>query len=124
MKKILLDTCILIDYFRGKENAVSYLENLPCTPYLSAASIAELYAGVREGKERHLLDTLVRYWQIIPLSTEIAQAGGQYRRDYFKSSGVGLIDGIIAATAIREKATLVTVNIKHFPMVELLVRPY
>ncbi len=48
----------------------------------------------------------------------IAAAGGLIRRDYGKSHGVGLADAIIAATVELRKADLVTLNRKHFPMLQ------
>ncbi|SDZ17212.1 PIN domain-containing protein [Nitrosomonas sp. Nm33] len=51
MANYLLDTCILIDFFRGNAKAAQFLEGLNDPPYLSALTVAELYAGVREGKE-------------------------------------------------------------------------
>jgi len=62
-------------------------------------------------------------FEIIPLDAEIAQKGGLYRRDYGPSHGVGLADALIAATAELQQARLVTLNAKHFPMLEVLV-PY
>ena len=56
MKEILLlDTDVLIDYLRSRVEAVEYLENLPESPIISAITVGELYAGVREGKEREIL---------------------------------------------------------------------
>ncbi|MBM4294349.1 MAG: type II toxin-antitoxin system VapC family toxin [Deltaproteobacteria bacterium] len=59
--------------------------------------------------------------EIIPVDAEIAQKGGLYRRDYGPSHGVGLADALIAATAELHQARLVTLNPRHFPMVEVAV---
>lgn len=55
MVQYLIDTCILIDFFRGNEKAAQFLEEFVHPPFLSALTVAELYAGVREGRERALL---------------------------------------------------------------------
>ncbi len=81
----MLDTCILIDYFRNKTPAIIYLESLEEVPFLSALTVAELYAGVREGSERLKLDLFVQSCSIQPITFEIAQLGGLYRRQYYKS---------------------------------------
>lgn len=120
----LVDTDDLIDFLRGRAESVSYLESLPEPPYVSAITIAELYAGVREGKERRLLDKLTDKLQVVAVSGEIAKQGGLLRRDYSKSHGVGVNDAIIAATADSENKPLITLNQKHFPMVENLAVPY
>ncbi|MEC4813948.1 MAG: type II toxin-antitoxin system VapC family toxin [Scytonema sp. PMC 1069.18] len=123
-KKLLIDTDVLIDYLRGKPQAIQYLENLTESLLISSITIAELYAGVREGKEREALDEFVRAFEVIPVNDEIAIKGGLYRRDYFKSHNVGLADAIIAATSEMKNAYLVTLNQKHFPMLINVIVPY
>lgn len=120
----LVDTDVLIDYLRDETVAVSYLESLPPPLLISAISVAELYAGVREGNERFALDEFLDAFEIVPVDEEIAVAGGLYRRGYGKSHGTGLSDALIAATATLRNATLVTLNHKHFPMPLSLTVPY
>lgn len=124
MANYLLDTCILIDFFRGNENAAQFLENLDNPPYISSLTIAELYAGVREGEERTMLDNLSQYLPVIPLDANIAVKGGLYRRQYGKSHGVGIVDALLAASAESNNLTLVMHNLKHFPMIENVYCPY
>ena len=121
---LVLDTDVLIDYLRDRAEAVSYVESLRPAPLISAGSIAELYGGVRDGEERARLDQFVRESMILPIDEAIAARGGLYRRDYGKTHGIGLIDALIAATAERQQATLVTLNRKHNPMVADLLVPY
>jgi predicted nucleic acid-binding protein len=83
-------------------------------------TVAELFAGVREGKDRKSLETL----QVVPLDEETAKLGGLWLRDYSKSHGVGLADALIAATAKLQGCTLVTLNTKHFPMLTTILSPY
>lgn len=122
--KRLLDTCVLVDFLRGKAQAKTFLLGLNQIPYLSALTVAELYGGVREGEERTQLDKLVHLFHVVPVSAEIGKKGGLYRRQYHKSHGVGLVDAIIAATAEDIGAAVVTLNKKHFPMISRLVVPY
>ena len=122
--KLLIDTDILIDYLRGREDAVHFLESQQISMFISAISLGELYAGVREGQERRILDDFIEYFKVIPLSSKIAVKGGLFRRDFGKSNGVGLADAMIAATAQSENATLVTLNQKHFPMISDVLVPY
>jgi predicted nucleic acid-binding protein len=123
---LLIDTDVLIDYLRGRSEAISYVESLTAPLILSVITVAELYSGVREGEERAALDNFVSAFEVIPVNDEIAVQGGLYRRDYGKSHNVGLADAIIAATAVSRGATLVTLNRKHFPMLPaaLVFVPY
>lgn len=122
----LIDTDILIDYLRGNENAVKFLddkfESSFC--YLSTITIAELYVGVRDGNERQIIEQFIKEFLIVDIDYEIALNGGLLRRDWGKSHGVGLSDALIAATAKKLKARLATLNIKHYPMFQDIFSPY
>lgn len=122
----LIDTDILIDYLRGYTKAVKFIDTsiAELTCYISIITVAELYAGVRDGNERHILEQFLQVFEIVSLNEETAQTGGLYRRDYRKSHGVGLPDALIAATAKYVGATLVTLNKKHYPMLTKVHVPY
>ncbi len=49
---------------------------------------SSLYAGVKEGAEQIALENFVSLFRVIPVTAEIAKAGGFYKRDYGKSHGV------------------------------------
>lgn len=121
---LLIDTDVLIDYLRGQASAIGYIESLSAQIYISSITVAELYAGVREGRERKVLERFLSIFWVVPIDQNIAEKGGLYRRDFFKSHNVGLADAIIAATAEVKGATLVTLNAKHFPMISNLMSPY
>ncbi len=123
-QKLLLDSDVLIDYLRGRAESINYLESVTAPLFISTITVAELYAGVREGVERQQLDLFLQAFYFVPLDTDIAVKGGLYRRDYGKSHGVGLSDALIAATATLQQATLVTLNKKHFPMLSDIHVPY
>jgi len=118
-----IDTDVLIDYLRGQPEAIAYLEGLTDPLLVSAVTVAELYAGVREGADRKALENFLIPFLVVPVDEAIARQGGLYRRDFGKSHGTGLADALIAATAELRHATLVTLNKKHFPMLTVLV-PY
>ena len=70
------------------------------------------------------LEKFVSLFRVIPVTFDIAKAGGLHKRDYDKSHSGGLADAIIAATAEAEKAELKTLNIKHYPMIKGLKPAY
>lgn len=59
-----------------------------------------------------------------PVTRQIARAGGPYRRDYGRSHGVGLAEGVIAATAVAVDAVLMTLNVRRYPMFDALEPAY
>jgi predicted nucleic acid-binding protein len=121
---LLIDTDVVIDYLRGLPEAVAYLENLEEALFISAVTVGELYAGIREGKERAALEIFLQGFEIVPVDDEIAKHGGLFRRDFGKSHGVGLADALIAASAEVHRLDLVSLNRKHFPMLPEMVVPY
>ena len=123
-KRLLLDTDVLIDFLRGQPQAVQLLEDTDCEFHVSAVSVAELYVGVRDGREREVLDQLMGLLRTIEISTEIAQQAGLWRREYGKSHGTGIIDALIAACADASQIPLATLNVKHFPMLPRVSAPY
>ena len=123
-KPLLFDTDVLIDYLRGRAEAISYIESCSERLMVSVISIAELYAGVREGKERRALTGFLSAFETLLLDQATAEKGGLYRRDYGKSHNTGLADALIAATAEVQQAQLITLNHKHFPMLKDVLVPY
>jgi predicted nucleic acid-binding protein len=121
---MLIDTDILIDYLRGHPSAVSFIEQNIDDLVVSAVSIAELYQGVREGHERTKLSRMISALTVLPLTQEIAETAGLFRRDYRDSIGCGLADCMIAATASEHHLALATLNDKHFRMLSSVTKPY
>ncbi|MBC8479497.1 MAG: type II toxin-antitoxin system VapC family toxin [FCB group bacterium] len=120
----LIDTDILVDFFRGYKKAVAFVNTHSSHITLSSIVVAELYAGVKGDSELNTLENFVSLFQVLPVTSEIAKTGGLYRRDYGKSHGVGLADAIIAATCEMENVELKTLNVRHYPMLRGLKPAY
>jgi hypothetical protein len=123
-KILLIDTDVLVDLNRMRPDAVTFMLRLSSRPCVSAVTVAELYAGVREGRERTELDSFISQCNIVAVDRRIAERGGLLLRQYRPSHGTGFADAIIAATAEVEQAQLVTLNQKHFPMLSDVLVPY
>ena len=120
----LPDTDVLIDFLRGYQQAIDFINTNASQIILSTIVIAELYAGVRGKQEIIILNDFVSLFDVISMNSEIAKIGGLYKRDFGKSHGVGLADAIIAATCHSKNAQLKTLNIKHYPMIKNLEPAY
>lgn len=121
---ILVDTDVMVDYLRGHDQAVIFLKEQAGRIILSSIVVAELYAGVKGDAEQATLDDVVSLFRVVPVTADIAKAGGLLKRDFGKSHGVALADAVIAATAQVENAELSTLNVKHYPMVPRLKPAY
>ncbi|MBP7634646.1 type II toxin-antitoxin system VapC family toxin [Candidatus Ozemobacteraceae bacterium] len=122
--RYLVDSDVLIDFLRGRPEAVEFLKLHFPNIHLSVISVAELYSGVREGGERRVLESALNSCHIMEVSNAIAIMAGSFRQTFGKSHGVCLPDALIAATAKEYGMHLVTLNVKHFPMFENVVAPY
>jgi len=122
MKTYLLDSDILIDYFRKRNEAVELVESLGREGELaiSILSITELRAGWSDKEAKIYLTRLYDIAKVVSISQKIAEQAGKYRQDFSKK-GIILhsIDAIIGTTAISHNYWLVTRNKKDFPMSEI-----
>ena len=126
-KPFLVDTDVLIDFLRGREQAVSFVSLESDRIILSSIVVAELYAGVWGGKgdtEQSTLERFLSLFRIVHVTAAIARLGGLYKRDYGRSHGVSLADAVVAATATLENAELKTLNVKHYPMFDAIQPAY
>ena len=121
---LLIDTDVLIDYLRGQTDAVAFLRKTKRALRVSSATVAELYVGVREGTEDDVLERFLGLLEVVEITSGIARRAGLWRRDVGKSHGTGLMDALIAASAESSGSTLVTLNDKHYPMLESVLVPY
>ena len=124
MATYLLDTSVIIDALNGKRNRDELLRELLQQGHLLACcsiNVTEVYAGLRPHEEmrtRELLESL----QYFPIIWPVARLGGLLKRDYGRR-GITLAttDVIVAAVALYHQLTLITDNLKHYPMKELSV---
>ena len=117
-KPILVDTDVLVDFLRGYGKAVTFIKRHSARIVLSSIVAAELHAGVKGDAEEAALEDFISLFRVLPVTGEIAKAGGLYKRDYSKSHGVGLAGAVLAATAEAENANLKTLNVKRYPMLK------
>ena len=123
----LIDTNIIIDALKSRRSRLEFLQRLSHSEPLAFCGIvvAELFAGFASPTEgsraqRDLLDTMV-YVSTPQVAAELA---GSFLHRY-KKRGItlSLSDAMIAAVAVTGGHTLVTENVKHFPMPELKLLP-
>ncbi len=121
---MLIDTDVLIDFLRGQPQAIEFLERHAEDLVISSVTVAELYQGVRDGEEQTKLARTVSAMTVLPLTEEIAERAGLYRRDFRATNGCGLADCMIAATASHHDLQLASLNARHFTMLPDVRVPY
>lgn len=122
--RLLFDTTILIDHLRGVERTRQCIKSAAGTKWISVVTRAELLAGVFDAEEREHVEALLSVFRVYDITARVAEQGGYFKRDYQPSHGTGLADALIAATVDIHGAQLVTLNTKHFPMLDDVVVQY
>ncbi len=122
MKTFLIDSDVLADFFQKRQYALRLIEKLTQEGNLtiSLLTVSELRAGWTKHQAAFFLPQLYDLTKPFGLTESISELAGELRYTY-KIKGIHLptIDTLIAATAIINEHTLVTRNIKDYPMPEL-----
>ena len=126
MISYLLDSDVLMDFFKKKKESVRIINSISKKGKLAASilSVTELRAGWSQEQCQFFLPRFYKFVSIKYITKEIAELAGKFRFEY-RSQGISLptVDTLIAATVIIEDCQLVTRNKKDYPMPELKLYP-
>ena len=124
MRPYLLDTTALIDYSKQYEpvrGRVQALLDSDSEIGVCGINVAEFFAGVPPAR-RHDWDDFfasLTYWEI---TMDAAVRAGGYRHVFARVGvAISLPDALTAAVAAGVRATIVTRNVRHFPMDDVTV---
>lgn len=121
---MIIDTNILIDFLKGKQEAVRFVSQLQSVK-ISVVVASELFSGVSNKNEMRNLREFLTFVEQIEVSKTIAEEAGLLRKKYFKSHGIEIPDAIIAATANYLQEPIVSLDKKHFSVLtDQLIIPY
>jgi predicted nucleic acid-binding protein len=115
----LFDSSVLIAHLRGTTAATRLLVNAAAAAEAacSVLSRVEIEGGMRSA-ERSAVARLFAVMELEPVTDVIASRAGEFLRAHRRSHpGIDVADYVIAATADVLRADLMTLNIKHFPMI-------
>src|ERR1017187_570103 len=122
MSSFLLDTNVIVDALRGRKERHLTIKGLLLQgqPLASCSvTVTEIYAGMRPHEEaptRAVMDSLL----FLPVTKEISERAGYLKALYTKrGKSLSFQDVTIAAVSIEYGCTLVTENVKDFPMPEV-----
>ncbi len=123
----VLDTSVAIDHLRGVRPAVDLLTQIVSSdePLIASEVVRfELLAGVRDSE----LDNLELFCSAIawvPVDESVVRTAGSLARQHRRAhSGIDDADYLIAATSVILDAELLTMNVRHFPMLDGLLPAY
>lgn len=124
---LVVDTSVLIDHLRGDPRA---------TERLRSASIAgddlwsvtpvrtEILAGAKAGEDTPI-ERLFGQLRWLDVTSDLADAAGRIAQQYLRSHpGIDSVDYLLAAAAEQLGGELLTLNVRHFPMLSGLRSAY
>lgn len=130
MKKVLIDTCVYIDWLnKGRHEEVMLGTGL--VRYLSAVVAMELRAGAQHRAARDSTAALIRAYRssgrlVVPSGVVFERAGGVLRQLKLAGRDVRLSslcnDVLVALTAKSIGATVVTANLDDFVAIQGIER--
>jgi tRNA(fMet)-specific endonuclease VapC len=120
--KTIIDTDILIDLLRNKQEAVTLIARLEEKNFLLSTTVVnafELHYGAHKSKqpEKNLQSTkkLLSRLVVLPLTPKSAQKAGHiYAELEKKGQSIGLRDTLIGAIALTREYSVATRNVEHF----------
>jgi tRNA(fMet)-specific endonuclease VapC len=124
---ILLDTDVAVDVLRGHQPAINWLQGLGSAPLgLPGLVVMELLQGCQNKAEQQRVDQLCQpytlYW---PAEVDCQRALQDFAA-FHLGSHLGLLDALIAHTAVGLGEPLATFNVKHYGVVAglMTIQPY
>jgi predicted nucleic acid-binding protein len=114
-RPLLIDSDVLVWFTRGHAGAAERLRHV--NPWrISIVTYLELAQGCRNLEELARLKRGLasRHTVTIPITPTTCERAAALIDGMALSHGLRLADALIAATAVEDKATLITGNVKHF----------
>ena len=121
----IVDSNVLIDAIRNRQPALGFLEGAADAGALWSSVLVrtELWIGSRPGEDDRIANLMDRIaWHDVTPS--IADHAGRLGAPFRLTHHIGVVDLVLAATAIELGGTVATLNVRDFPMFPGLQPPY
>ncbi len=122
--KVFVDSDILIWHLRGNQEAKKLLKKLildaDADLWNGAMQRAEIIFFMRENEVKQTMD-LFSLFKTHPVDQAIVDEAGKYYRKWNPSHGIDPNDAILAATVSLYGGRIITQNISHYPMPDIIV---
>ena len=123
--KAYIDSDILIWHLRGEEKATKFLKKLSTAKeyelWIGAIQRAEILFFMRP-REEAATELFLSQFRTAPIDQKVVDSAGKYFRKWHPSHGLDVNDALLASTATESGRTIFTLNTKHYPMPEVIVK--
>jgi predicted nucleic acid-binding protein len=124
---MIIDTDVLIWFFRGDRNAkVAFEKIVPVERLVSAVTYMELVQGVRNKAELGEIRKIFSdsKFIVVQLNCDTGATACRLLEQFSLQCGLKMADALIAATAIFCKCPVLTGNYKHFRQIGIDVKRF
>jgi len=112
---LMLDSDVLIEILRGRPEAGQWLASLGSqTVGISVLTRMEILQGARNRQEQTTLIAQLNRYELVLLDAGDAIQALKWFEIYRLSQGVGIMDCLIAASALRIGKPFYTFNVRHY----------
>jgi len=112
---LVLDSDVLIEILRGRPNAGQWLNSLGSQAVgISVLTRMEILQGARNRQEQTTLIAQLNHYELVLLDAGDAIQALRWFETYHLSYGVGIMDCLIAASALRIGQPFYTFNVRHY----------
>ncbi|MBI4366446.1 MAG: type II toxin-antitoxin system VapC family toxin [Deltaproteobacteria bacterium] len=113
----LLDSDVLIDLLREHAQTLAWFDRRCADEDRIAISVItklEILSGSRGARERRTIAGWLKWFECLHLTDHISRKAELLFTQYHPRQGLGILDALIAGTAICENAVLYSGNLRHF----------
>ncbi len=118
MDKILVDTIVFIEIFKGKKELLAYIRSYDV--FVNPIIMMELYIGAFNKNEIKKFENFFKSFNVVMLNEKVSRLAIELVKTFSKSSGLLLPDAFIAATCLDFSLELFTFNVKDFKFIDKL----
>ena len=120
-----IDSDILIWHLRGEKKAAKFLNKLSQSAeyelWIGAIQRAEIVFFMRLEEEEDT-ELFLSHFHTAPIDQKIVDTAGRFYRKWHPSHGTDINDTLLAATASETGGHVFTLNKKHYPMPDVIVK--
>lgn len=115
---LVVDTDVLIGALRGEDRTATWLASIePQALGIPVLVLMEILLGARDKQEQRVVSEELARYVNLHLESGDSQNAQQWFEQFHLSHGIGIMDSLIAAVAVRVGKPLYTFNLRHFQVI-------